>query len=340
MTGLGPPTAHCLAASGCDDRRMDEAVVGWLLGGDVAVQYRTWRDLLGRDDAALQERIATEGPGAALLSADGGRGHWGRGFYQPKWTSSHYTLLELKNLGVDGSVPRAREVVGMILEQNKGPDGGLSATKAVQPSDACVNAMALDYASWFGAEEEHLTSVVDFLLGQRLRDGGFNCRFNHGGASHSSVHTTVCAIEGITQYERSGHRHRLDELRTARSEAAEFLLRHHLYRSVRTGAAMHPEFTRLHHPARWHFDVLRGLEALADAGTAHDARMDDALHVLESRRGPDGRWSANRPYPGQTHLPHPAAGEPHRWVSLVALRVLGAYAREPGIRGSPALPAR
>ena len=27
-------------------------------------------------------------------------GHWGRGFYQPKWTSTHYTILDLKNLGI------------------------------------------------------------------------------------------------------------------------------------------------------------------------------------------------------------------------------------------------
>jgi hypothetical protein len=304
---------------------MDDDVVAWLLGGDVAVQYRTWRDLLGRDDAALRDRIAVEGDGAALLAADGGEGHWGRGFYQPKWTSSHYTLLELKNLGVSRSAARARDVVRLILAQEKGSDGGLDPTRTVRTSDACVNGMALNYASYFEADQDQLASVVDFLLGQRVRDGGFNCRLNRGGARHSSVHTTVCVLEGITQYQRSGYHHRVDELVTARAEATEFLLRHHLYRSERTGDVISPELTRLHHPARWHFDVLRGLEALADAGTAYDPRMDDALDVLRSRRAPDGRWAANRPYPGQTHLAPPRTGQPHRWVTLGALRVLDAY---------------
>ena len=27
-------------------------------------------------------------------------GHWGRGFCQTKWTSTHYTLLDLKNLNM------------------------------------------------------------------------------------------------------------------------------------------------------------------------------------------------------------------------------------------------
>lgn len=30
------------------------------------------------------------------------------------------------------------------------------------------------------------------------------------------------------------------------------------------------EFTRIHFPARWHYDVLRGLDALLDAGAAYD----------------------------------------------------------------------
>ena len=304
---------------------MDEPVVAWLLDGDVAVRFRTGRDLLGRPDAALQERIALEGDGAALLAASGGEGHWGRGFYQPKWTSSHYTLLELRTMGVSPLEPRPREVVRSILRSEKGRDGGLNPATTVRTSDVCLNAMALNYCAYFGAKQEDLESVVDLLLRERLPDGGVNCRSNRDGARHSSVHTTVSLVEAVTEYQRSGYRYRLDELRTARATAVEFLLRHRLYRSERTGEVMNAEFTRLHHPARWHFDVLRGLEALVDAGVPQDPRMQDAVDVLLSRRMPDGRWAANRPYPGETHLPPVRPGEPSRWVTLSALRVLNAY---------------
>lgn len=304
---------------------MDDATVAWLLEGDVAVRFRTGRDLLERPDPALQTRIASEGEGAALLAADGGEGHWGRGFYQPKWTSSHYTLLELHGIGLSAREPRPRDVVARILEHERGADGGLRATEVEQPSDVCVNGMALRYASYFGATDAGLASVVDFVLGQQLPDGGFNCRSNRGGARHSSVHTTVSVIEGVTEYERSGGRRRLAALRDARAASIEFLLRHHLYRSERTGAPISPELTRLHHPARWHFDILRGLVALLDAGAPHDPRMDDAVSVVASRRRPDGRWAANRGYPGETHVPPPRAGTPNPWITLDALRVLRAY---------------
>ena len=310
----------------------------WLLAGDVAVQFAARRDLLHRVDPRLQERISEEGYGAALLAARGAGGHGGSGFYQPKWTSSHYTLLELKNLGLVPTNPLARETVTLILDEEKGRDGGLNPSRTIPQSDACVNGMAIGYAAYFGAAQDDLASVVDFLLAQRLPDGGFNCRFNRSGARHSSVHTTVSVIEGITEYERRGYHYRLDELASARATAAEFLLRHHLYRSERTGTPMNAEFTRLHHPARWHFDILRGLDALRDADVPHDPRMDDALSVLRDRRADDGRWVANQAYHGATHVRLTPVGRPDPWVTVIALRVLAAYPspngiQRPGARG-------
>ena len=60
------------------------------------------------------------------------------GFYQPKWTSSHYTLLELKNLGLSRRHPSARDTVALILETEKGQDGGLNPSSTVMQSDACA----------------------------------------------------------------------------------------------------------------------------------------------------------------------------------------------------------
>jgi hypothetical protein len=183
---------------------IEPEVLAWLLSGDVSVQFRTTQDLLHRYDAELQARIAEEGHGAALLAARSADGHWGRGFYQPKWTSSHYTLLELKNLGLSSRNPSASDTVELILGTEKGRDGGLNPSKTVRQSDACVNGMALNYASYFGANEQQLASIVDFLLRWQLPDGGFNCRVNRSGAHHSSVHTTVSVVEGITEYGRGG----------------------------------------------------------------------------------------------------------------------------------------
>lgn len=85
-----------------------------------------------------------------------------------------------------------------ILDREKGRDGGLNPSPAAKHSDACINGMALNYAAYFGANEDQLSSIIDFLLGQQLGDGGFNCRLNRSGAQHSSVHTTLSVFEGIS----------------------------------------------------------------------------------------------------------------------------------------------
>lgn len=301
-----------------------DAVLEWLLAGDAAVRFQSSRDLLHRDAVALQARVATEGDGATILAARHPDGHWGRGFYQPKWTCSHYSLLELRNLGLDQAHPAATATVALILAHHKSRDGGVDPRANATRSDDCVNGMTLNYAAYFGAPEAQLTSIVDCLLATELPDGGFNCR--HGpDVRHASVHTTLSVIEGITSYARAGHGYRLDELRAARDAAVEFLLRHRLFRSERSGAVIRPEFLRLHQPTRWYYDILRCLDGLADAQVPYDDRMEDAIDVLQRRRSPDGRWPVNRGYPGETHLPPPRPGTADRWVTLRALRVLQYY---------------
>ncbi|MFZ1412798.1 MAG: hypothetical protein WAS07_15215, partial [Micropruina sp.] len=196
---------------------MDD-VVTWLLEGDAAVRHQTYRDLLGEDHPELASVIATDGDAAALLAARTPDGHWGRGFYQPKWTSSHYTLVELRNLELPGTHPAAREAVHLILRE-KGPDGGVNPSPIIRHSDACINGIFLDYASWFGATDADLASVVDFLLAQAMPDGGFNCRRNRSGARIASVHTTLSVLEGLTSYLAAGATRRADEVRTARDAA-------------------------------------------------------------------------------------------------------------------------
>ena len=135
------------------------------------------------------------------------------------------------------------------------------------------------------------------------------------------MHTTTCVIEGFTAYLAAGHTHRSDEVAGARAGAVEFLLVHRLFRSHRTGQVIRPEFTRLHHPARWRYDVLRGLDAVTDAGVVGDGRLAEGLDILRRRRR-DGRWCGARGYPGVTHVEYPPPREPNPWITVAALRIL------------------
>lgn len=304
---------------------MNRDIIEWLLEGDVSIRYQTHRDLLDQDRPELRRRIATEGWGARFLSRRNADGSWGRGFYQPKWTSSHYTLLDLKTLAISPDHPSIRESIHKIALERKGSDGGINPSKTIRESDVCVNGMFLNYACYFGEPQEHLESVVDFVLAQRMEDGGFNCRKNRSGARHSSLHSTLSVLEGILEYSRNGYGYRIEELEQVASDSREFILRHRLFKSDHTGEVIHQEFFRLSFPPRWKYNVLRSLAYFGAANVPWDERMRDALEVLFAKRLPDGRWPLQAAHPGQTHFSMEEPRKPSRWNTLMALRVLRAY---------------
>jgi hypothetical protein len=300
----------------------EQELISWLLQGDVSIQYQTRRDLLGEERPDLQRRIAKEGWGARFLSLQLENGHWGREFYQPKWISTHYTLLDLRHLCIQSDLPQAKRIINTILNENKSEDGGINPGKTIAQSDVCVNGMALNYACYFGAAEEKLHSVIDFILSQRLSDGGFNCRYNRSGARHSSLHSTISLLEGMLEYRRNGYTYRLPEIQEAEKAAREFILLHQLYISDRTGEIIKKDFLKLAFPGRWKYDILRALDYFRDAGHPYDPRMSPALEVLQKKRRKDGTWPLQAYYSGQLHFKMEVAGKASRWNTLRALRVL------------------
>ncbi len=294
----------------------------WLLEGDVSIQYQVHRDLLGLERSDLKKRIASEGWGAAFLKYRQKKGHWGKGFYQPKWISSHYTLLDLKNLGVSEQHPLLIESVDFILREEKSPDGGIGPFGDRHLSDVCVNGMFLNYSSYFKTAQQDLESIVDFILSQRMADGGCNCRSNRSGANHSSLHSTLSVLEGIHQYLLSGYKYRENELRKMKQSGEEFILLHQLFRSDKTGEVINKEFLKFRFPCRWHYDILRALDYFAMSRAIWDDRLIPAIKQLLKKKRKNGSWNLNAHYPGKFHFQMELAGKPSRWNTLRALRVL------------------
>lgn len=297
-------------------------IISWLLEGDVSIQYQTYRDLLDTDKPNLRKKIESEGWGLKFLSYRKQDGHWGQRFYQPKWTSTHYTLLDLKNLNISPDNKAIKETLKVIFKTEKGPDGGILPIEASQKCDVCVNGMVLNYAAYFRVNEELLRSVIDFLIGEKMKDGGFNCLSNTTGATHSSLHSTLSVLEGIFEYERNGYRYRLSELRKAKLESQEFILMHRLFRSDRTGVIINPNFLKLCYPNRWYYDILKAMDYFQFAKVKYDERMDDAIKAILEKRTATGQWKLAAKHPGQTHFEMEKSGKPSRWNTLRALRVL------------------
>jgi hypothetical protein len=128
-------------------------------------------------------------------------------------------------------------------------------------------------------------------------------------------------LEGLLDYERLDPPCRA-ELRQAQACGREFLLRHRLFRSDRTGAVVDSAMTRFAFPPRWHYDVLRALDYFRDSGADLDPRLEEAIDLVRKRQRPDGRWTLPRGCPGCTFFALEKAGAPSRWNTLRGLRVL------------------
>lgn len=243
----------------------------------------------------------------------------------PKWTSTHYTILDLKNLSIDPDNEQIRESIEVILRDYSENDGGVNPGKTVKDSDVCLNGMFLNYACYFNVPLMPIKSIVDFLISLQMGDGGFNCELNRGGAVHSSLHSTISVLEGFHEYALNGYGYRLSELTEIVGESIEFILQHKLFRSDRTNEVIDKRMLMLSYPSRWHYDILRALDYFQSTDVEFDERMQDALDVLVKKRRKDGTWPVQARHPGQTHFDMEQIGRPSRWNTLRALRVLKKY---------------
>lgn len=305
-------------------------LINWLLSGDIAIQYLTHKYLLDtskQEQHLLRERIASEGWGQAFLDARNPTGHWSRDFYQVKWVSSHYTLLDLRYLEIEPVQP-IMDTLRLILENCKSADGSINESHSIKSGDLCVNGMFLNYASFFGVPEVELKSIVDHIISNRMPDGGFNCEVERSSPVHSSMHTTISILEGIHEFRKAGYDYQAKALQDIKRTSEEFLLMHNLFKSDHTGEVIDKRWLMLSFPSRWKYDILRALVYFADTGAPYDQRMDEAIQVLQQKRRKDGTWPVQAKHTGQIHFDMEQTGKSSRWNTLRVLRVMKAFRPE------------
>jgi hypothetical protein len=305
-----------------------DGALRWLLEGDPAIRWQALRDLAGAARPAVERergKVAREGWGGRLLARQDSEGRWAGGLssdgglYSPKWISTTYTMLMLRDFGLPASNRQALKACRLLLDGGLQRDGGINYGWRGR-SETCITGMVLSILCHFRYDDGRLDTIADHLLEQQMPDGGWNCRRDLG-ATHGSFHTTINALEGLRLYELFRGR-RARAVRAAQSRGREFLLVHRLFRSHRTGEIIKPIFMLLSFPPRWHYDILRALDHFQAAGAPRDRRLAEAIDLVRKSRGEDGRWPLQHSYRGRTYFQLERQGAPSRWNTLRALRVL------------------
>ena len=302
----------------------ENPVIQWLLDSDSSIRWQVMHDLIDAPAstvAAERSRVASDGWGAQFLDQQRPDGNWGDGIATQHWRSNLFTLLHLRYLGVEPTNERVREAIGLVRDNiDWGPEWGNSPffEGEVEP---CINGNVLALGAYFG---EPSSRLMERLLSEQLADGGWNCDAERGSV-RSSFHTTICVLEGLLAYEQS--QGALPAITRARVCAHEYLLERRLFRKLSTGAVINDAWTRFTFPTMWQYDVLRGLDYLRCAGVAPDSRVSEAIGLVVGRRMPNGRWLLDSsPRDAFTADLEGGAGQPSRWNTLRALRVLAWHA--------------
>jgi hypothetical protein len=323
-------------------------VVDWLLDSDPAIRWQVMRDLTDAPEeqvAAERACIASEGWGARLLALQRESGQWDGGtptftstaaatWWQslpsdrqgtlfPEWTSTTWSLSLLRAFGLDPASAAARRAVRLVREHCRWEhDGEPFFAGEVEP---CINGRTVAIGAYFG---EDVDRVVDRLIGEQMRDGGWNCE-QENGSTRGSFHTTIEVLEGLLEYERATGG--TAEVTAARRRGEEYFLERRMLRRLSTGELIDHDrtthaaatWTQFSYPTYWHYDVLRGLDYLRAAGAAPDERLAEAINLVESKRAADGRWPLEHPHPGRLHFAlDEGEAKPSRWNTLRAMRVL------------------
>src|SRR5207302_5689791 len=109
--------------------------IRWLLDGDAAIRWQTLQDLAGAGERAIERersKVAREGWGARVLARQDPKGTWAGGLssddglYSPKWISTTYTMLMLRDFGLPVNNRQARRACRLLLDRGLQRDGGIN----------------------------------------------------------------------------------------------------------------------------------------------------------------------------------------------------------------------
>ena len=324
--------------------RNDPSIQCLLESTDPSVRYLTLIDLLDASPRSREVREAgnaiLDGPRVAALlagqhagkrksSASLGTHSGGFGVHPyKKWDGAHWRLVSLVELGIPSHEPRAVAAADQVLRWLTG-ESHRSKIKAIDGRVRRCGSQegnALAVCSRLGLiDDPRVQYLARSLVEWQWPDGGWNCD-KRPQADHSSFYESLAPLCGLVEYHRATGE--VAALQAAQ-RTAEFFLCHRLFRSDKTGEVIDPEWLKLHYPLYWHYDILQALLILSRLGKLQDARLQEALDIVESKRQPDGWWSVEGCYwvmrgkrTSNVEVVDWGRHGPNEMITLNALRVL------------------
>jgi hypothetical protein len=291
------------------------AVIERLLESDEpSIRWKVRVNVLGMDRdsgeiQALENEIKQSARVKALLQHVDASGilQGSRSVYD-KWQGAHWVLMTLADIGYPRGdralYPMADDVLktwlaprffNEFVTERKAEVYGRDAVPVMEGRHrTCTSQQgnALYSLLRLGLEDDRLHQLAERLRYWQWPDGGWNCDKEPSAHTSTFIHT-LYSMRALALYAK--HTGDGESLAAAR-RAAEFFLKRRLYKRVSNGAVIAREFVKLHYPLYWHYDILGALKIFAEINFTDDARLTDALALLEAKALPSGGWPAESRY--------------------------------------------
>jgi len=333
--------------------RLQSDPLPWLLEPDTAqpaIRYFTLRHLLccPEDKPSIQEAqaaIMSTGPVPQILAAQEPDGYWvkpGPG-YSPKYCGTVWQVIFLAQLGAAGADSMVKAGCEYVLSHTIASHGGFSVNGTPSAFIHCLAGnlgAALVDLGWLG--DERLQHALEWqartitgteVAGSESRDTAERyyksgtCGPRFACAANAGLPCAWGAVKAMLALSKVPPSLRTPTMSTAINQGIEFLLsRDPAVADYPMGYATKPSLSwfKFGYPLGYVTDVLQNLETLAALGQAQDQRLVRALEMVGSKQDAQGRWKMEYSYNSKTWADIEKKGQPSKWVTLRALKVLKA----------------
>lgn len=318
--------------------------LAWLLEPDEAnpgVRYFALRDLLGQseDDADVcqaRRAVMATGPVPVILNAQAPEGYWAKpgGGYSPKYRGTVWQIMLLAELGADPTDERVRRGCEYLLNHSLAPNNAFSARQRPVPSSAihCLNGNLLSALLRLGyGHDPRVQAALDWQVQAITGQGpiryyasgtngpGFACAVNLGQPCGWGAVKAMKALLAVPPQQRT------PAIEQAIAVGAEFLF------SRDPAVADYPytghvssSWFKFGFPLSYWSDILETTAVLVELGYSDDLRLSNALQFILSKQDRQGRWRLENTLNHKMWIDIEQKGQPSKWVTLRALRMLKA----------------
>src|SRR5256885_5599670 len=156
-----------------------------------------------------------------------------------KWQGAHWRLLSLVELGLTDADDRIVEAVNLVLQWLLGPERKTLQISGRYRQHASMDGNGLLVCCRLGMQSDpRVVALATRLTQWQWPDGGWNCD-RRPNVTHSSFHESLPPLRGLAAY---------GGFPEATARAAEFFLRHRMFRSESDGTGTDPGGLPPHSP--------------------------------------------------------------------------------------------